>query len=1024
MIAKYLATSLAMENVVSDPRVINNCLPTSTISINLVGFESRSTMLPASLAAWVPEFMATATSAWANAGASLVPSPVIATSRPSLWYWRINLSFASGVASARKSSTPASAAMAAAVRRLSPVIITVRIPMRRSSPNRSLMPPLTMSLSSTTPSTRPASLTTKGVLPLRATSSTACATCGGKVNPCDSMYLRMESAAPLRPSRSPRFTPLMRVCAENGTKVAFSCARLRSRRLKRCLASTTMLRPSGGSSASELNCAASASCCSVIPSAGMNAEAWRLPKVIVPVLSSSKTSTSPAASTARPEVAMTLEAIIRLMPATPMADSRPPMVVGMRQTSSATSVVMVTGAPSLATATLYRENGSKVAVASRNTSVRAMSKIVKAISFGVFCRLAPSTMAIIRSMNASPGFTVTRTTSQSDSTRVPPVTAEKSPPDSRTTGADSPVIALSSTEATPSTTSPSAGITSPVSTRKKSPLRSCGAGVAVHSVRYLTAFSFLALMDSFSPRRLAACALLRRSASASAKFANSTVNHSHAAIPNMKPAGASPWPRTACANMTVVKRLPMYTTNMTGLRTCTAGESLRNESAIAGPMSSESNNLRVLRTMPRPSANRVELQMLDHRPERERRNVGQRAHQHHGADQHRHEQRPVGGQSAGGRLDALLLGEGSCDGQHRNDEGKAPEPHGHGQQRVIERRVGRKAGEGAAVVVCHRRQGVENLRKAMRAGVEHPRLARLGHRRDRGADQHQERRHQNHDRGHFHFERLDLLADVFRRATDHQSRDEHGHDGEYQHAVETRSDAAEHHLAEFDQPHGHHAAERSERIVHGIGRAAGCRRGDGGEQRRGDHSQPRLLAFHVPAGLRHGRSLVNAQGCELRIALLFGLDRDRRHHDEDDRHSGEDGPSLARIADHAPKGEAQGGGNQQHRDHLQKIGQGRGILVRMRGIGVEKAAAIGTQHLDRLLRGDGAHAQGLGVRRQGLGNGFALGIFQRLPGGVEFGLGVRQGLHRGDVLVGVEVLDDPLAHENQPQEQRDRQQDI
>ena len=149
---------------------------------------------------------------------------------------------------------------------------------------------------------------------------------------------------------------------------------------------------------------------------------------------------------------MTLEAIMRLMPATPMADSRPPMVVGIRHTSRATSTVIVTGAPSLATATLNRENGSKVAVASKNTRVSAMSSMVRAISFGVFCRLAPSTMAIMRSMNASPGFTATRTTSQSDNTRVPPVTAEKSPPDSRTTGADSPVIALSSTKATPSTT--------------------------------------------------------------------------------------------------------------------------------------------------------------------------------------------------------------------------------------------------------------------------------------------------------------------------------------------------------------------------------------------------------------------------------------------------------------------------------------------------------------------------------------------------------------------------------------------
>src|SRR5215475_7577583 len=78
MIAKYFATSLAIENVVRAPRVISSCLPISTISISLVGFESRSTMLPASRAATVPVFMATPTSACASAGASLVPSLLIA----------------------------------------------------------------------------------------------------------------------------------------------------------------------------------------------------------------------------------------------------------------------------------------------------------------------------------------------------------------------------------------------------------------------------------------------------------------------------------------------------------------------------------------------------------------------------------------------------------------------------------------------------------------------------------------------------------------------------------------------------------------------------------------------------------------------------------------------------------------------------------------------------------------------------------------------------------------------------------
>ena len=108
---------------------------------------------------------------------------------------------------------------------------------------------------------------------------------------------------------------------------------------------------------------------------------------------------------------------------------------------------MVIGAPFPATSTLYAENGSNVTVANMNTIVSLTSRIISAISFGVFCRRALSTIEIIRSRNDSPGLAVTRTTSQSDSTRVPPVTELKSPPDSRMTGADSPVIADSSTDA-------------------------------------------------------------------------------------------------------------------------------------------------------------------------------------------------------------------------------------------------------------------------------------------------------------------------------------------------------------------------------------------------------------------------------------------------------------------------------------------------------------------------------------------------------------------------------------------------
>ena len=182
--------------------------------------------------------------------------------------------------------------------------------------------------------------------------------------------------------------------------------------------------------------------------------------------------------------------------------------------------------------------------------------MLSAISFGVFCRRAPSTIAIIRSRNDSPGLTPTRTTSQSESTRVPPVTEAKSPPASRMTGADSPVIALSSTEATPSMTSPSSGTTSPASISTTTPFFSSSASCGCHDAPCFGALSTLATTFFFMPRRLAVCALLRPSASASAKLAKRTVNQSQTATARMKPAGASPLPASAWMPRTVVRMLP------------------------------------------------------------------------------------------------------------------------------------------------------------------------------------------------------------------------------------------------------------------------------------------------------------------------------------------------------------------------------------------------------------------------------------------------------------------------------------
>ena len=82
-----------------------------------------SVMSEAAIATSVPVPMAMPRSAWASAGASLMPSPTIATTLPCAWSaWTLS-AFCSGSTSASTWSMPTSRAIASAVARLSPVSI-------------------------------------------------------------------------------------------------------------------------------------------------------------------------------------------------------------------------------------------------------------------------------------------------------------------------------------------------------------------------------------------------------------------------------------------------------------------------------------------------------------------------------------------------------------------------------------------------------------------------------------------------------------------------------------------------------------------------------------------------------------------------------------------------------------------------------------------------------------------------------------------------------------------------------------
>jgi hypothetical protein len=119
--------------------------------------------------------------------------------------------------------------------------------------------------------------------------------------------------------------------------------------------------------------------------------------------------------------------------------------------------------------------------------------------------------------------------------------------------------------------------------------------------------------------------------------------------------------------------------------------------------------------------------------------------------------------------------------------------------------------------------------------------------------------------------------------------------------------------------------------------------------------------------------------------------------------------------------------DQEDRQHLQEVGDGSGVLVGVRRVGVEEAAAVGAEHLDRQLRGDRAHRELLRRGRLVLHHRPALVVAfrvdQRLAVGAEHRGLPGHGLQGLDILVGLQVLDHAQAGQHQREDEGQRQQD-
>ncbi len=308
----------------------------------------------------------------------------------------------------------------------------------------------------------------------------------------------------------------------------------------------------------------------------MNSTAWRLPSVIVPVLSSSSTSTSPAASTARPDMAITLAWIMRSMPAMPMAESRPPIVVGIRQTSSATSTVTVIGVPCPAASTLYlRKRQQRDADEQEDDRHRGQQNVER----DFVGRLLPLGAFDQRNHAVQKRFAGIGGDAHHE-----PIGEH-----ARAAG-DAAAVAAAFADDRGAFAGDGAFVDRGDAFDHFAVAGNQIAGFDEHHVvlaqarrrRRADVWRRSAARRASWPctsrrvgRSASAWALPRPSAIASAKLANSTVNHSQAETPKMNPGDSVPPPASAWMPKPVVRMLPTNTVNITGLRTCRRGFELQ-----------------------------------------------------------------------------------------------------------------------------------------------------------------------------------------------------------------------------------------------------------------------------------------------------------------------------------------------------------------------------------------------------------------------------------------------------------------
>src|SRR5262249_21658657 len=207
-------------------------------------------------------------------------------------------------------------------------------------------------------------------------------------------------------------------------------------------------------------------------------------------------------------------------------------------------------------------------------------------------------------------------------------------------------------------------------------------------------------------RRLAACALPRPSATASAKLAKITVNQSQIASCVTK----LPRPGSAVKIPMVVRAAPTIVTNMTGLFTISRGFNFLNASPIAGPTMFQSKSDAGFCVMSiSEEFSSLHEEMLDDWAKSQRREKIECADQKHGSKKQNKKRATGDWKSADAWRRDFLLHQRARQCHDRHDHKESAEQHVETKRCVIGRCISRETCECAPVVTSTGAKRVKDL---------------------------------------------------------------------------------------------------------------------------------------------------------------------------------------------------------------------------------------------------------------------------------------------------------------------------